>query len=127
MFMDAHQKLLIELIREERQSVGAGSDLYTAKQMSARSGVNESTLSRFLNGKQDLKAGDYFALLKSFPEDVQERFWARFRRVNHDWRSQIMTASYDEVQEILKALTERWVVIESTRRSTDPPEAKVTV
>jgi transcriptional regulator with XRE-family HTH domain len=119
--MDAHQKLLIQLIKEERQAVGADSDFYTAKQISIRSGVNESTLSRFLNGKQDLKAGDYFAVIKSFSEDFQERFWMRLHRAiaKTDWRSQIMAANYDEIQEILEALTEKWAAIEMTRRSAE--------
>jgi hypothetical protein len=127
--MDAHQKLLIELIKEERQAAGADSDFYAAKQISARSGVNESTLSRFLNGKQDLKAGDYFAVIKSFSEDFQERFWIRLRRATAktDWRSQIMAASYDEVQEILEALTQKWAAIEMIRRSTDSSKTKITV
>lgn len=119
--MDAHQKLLIELIKEERQAVGADSDFLSAKQISIRSGVNESTLSRFLNGKQDLKAGDYFAVIKSFSEDFQERFWMRLHRATAktDWRSQIMAANYDEIQEILQALTEKWAAIEMTRRSAE--------
>ena len=125
--MDIHQKLLIELIKEERQALDAGSDFYTAKQMSVRSGVNESTLSRFLNGKQDLRAGDYFALLKSFPEDFQERFWTRFHRAKSDWRSQIMAASYDEIQEILEALTQKWAAIETGGRANDSGKVKATV
>lgn len=125
--MDAHQKLLIKLIKEERQASDAGTEFYSAKQMSVRSGVNESTLSRFLNGKQDLKAGDFFALLKSFPEEFQERFWIRFHRAKTDWRSQIMAASYDEVQEILEALTEKWATIGTTRRTPDSSHVEVTL
>lgn len=124
--MKEHQKLLVELIKEERQASNADPDFYTAKQMSARSGVNESSLSRFLNEKQDLKAGDFFALVKSFPEDVQERFWIRFHRIKTDWRSQIMAASYDEVQEILDALSEKWATVETTRRFTGSNKVKLT-
>jgi transcriptional regulator with XRE-family HTH domain len=124
--MDAHQKLLIKLIKEARDASEAGAEFYSARQMSARSGVNESTLSRFLNGKQDLKAGDYFALLKSFPDDFQERFWIRFHSAKKDWRSQIMAASYDDVQEILEALTEKWATIGTPRRTADPSKVKVT-
>jgi hypothetical protein len=124
--MDAHQKLLIKLIKEERDASDAGSEFYSARQMSVRSGVNESTLSRFLNGKQDLKAGDYFALLKSFPDDFQERFWIRFHRSKTDWRSQIMAASYDDVQEILEALTEKWAAIGPNGRPGEPGKVKVT-
>lgn len=126
--MDEHQKLLIELIQEQRQ-VTPDSDFYTARQISARSGVNESTLSRFLNGKQDLKAKDFFALMKAFPEGFQHRFWLKFHRAEAktDWRSQIMAASYDEVQEILEALTEKWAAIETIRRATDSSKTQVTV
>lgn len=126
--MDEHQKLLIELIQEQRQ-VTPDSDIYTARQMSARSGVNESTLSRFLNGRQDLKAKDFFALIKSFPEGFQQRFWIRFHRAEAktDWRSQIMAANYDEVQEILEALTEKWATIETIPRATDSGKAQLTV
>lgn len=127
--MDVHQKLLIELIKEERGAAGADSDFYMTKQISVRSGVNESTLSRFLNGKQDLKAGDYFAVIKSFSKDFQERFWIKLHRATAktDWRSQIMAASYDEVQEILEALTDKWAAIKMIRKSADSSKTKVAV
>lgn len=48
---------------------------YSAKQVSIWSGVHESRLSRFRNGKLDLEAGEFFHLLKSMPQEAQNYFW----------------------------------------------------
>jgi predicted transcriptional regulator len=50
---------------------------YSAKQVSAWSGVHESRLSRFRKGKLDLEAGEFFSLLESMPEEAQDYFWAQ--------------------------------------------------
>jgi hypothetical protein len=118
--MDVHQTLLIDLIKEERIAARADADFYAAKQISVRSGVNESTLSRFLNGKQDLKAGDFFAVINSFSEEFQERFWARFHRsTKGDWRSLILSADSHDIEEILRLLAEWWQQKQNTSKSTD--------
>ena len=57
-----HQQILIKAIRESG---------LTAKEISEATGVNESSLSRFINGKQDLRAGDYFAVLNFLPEEAK--------------------------------------------------------
>ncbi len=54
-----HQQILIRAIRESG---------LTAREIAEGTSVNESSLSRFMNGKQDLKAGDYFAVLNFLPE-----------------------------------------------------------
>lgn len=51
---------------------------YTNKQIADWSGVDPSKISRFLTGKRDLKAGDFFCLLESMPEAFQEQFWCRY-------------------------------------------------
>lgn len=48
---------------------------YSAKQVSIWSGVHESRLSRFRNGKLDLEAGEFFHLLESMPQEAQDYFW----------------------------------------------------
>jgi hypothetical protein len=55
---------------------------YTNKQISAWCGFDESKLSRFLSGKRDLSASEFFHLLQCMPQDFQERFWSRFNPVS---------------------------------------------
>lgn len=97
--MSRHQEILVDLFKVSG---------YTAKQISGWSGVHESTLSRFINGKSDMKAGDFFDLLTCLPEEFQEQFWIRFRHVDSDWRSLVAAASVKDVEEILQALAERY-------------------
>jgi len=97
--MSRHQNIFIELFKTSG---------YTAKQVSGWSGIHESTLSRFINGKTDIKAGDFFDLLGCFPEEFQERFWIRFRQVKGDWCSQIAAASTRDIETILNALADRY-------------------
>ncbi len=111
--MSRHQEVFRELF---------SASGYTAKQVSRWSGVHESTLSRFLNGKSDLKAGDFFDLLACFPEEFQERFWIRFRHVKDDWRSLIMAASPKDFEEICRLMGDWWAV---HRQSNDSAQTKV--
>lgn len=56
--MDRHQETLIAAIRESG---------LTAKEIATKAGVHASTLSKFLDGKTDLKAGNYFKILSVLP------------------------------------------------------------
>jgi len=56
--MDRHQEILIRAIKDSR---------LTAREIAAMGGIHESTLSKFLDGKSDLKAGNYFKILSVLP------------------------------------------------------------
>lgn len=95
---------------------------YSAKEISARTGINESRLSRFRTGKLDLEAGEFFDLLACFPVEFQELFWAKFHCADNSWRSLVMSAAPQDIEEILILLAERWSILEKTqknRESTD--------
>ena len=89
--MSRHQEIFVELFKESK---------YSAKQISAWSGVHESTLSRFINNKTDMKAGDFFKLLASLPKDFQKQFWDRFHDSKDDWQSLLLSASSKDLKEI---------------------------
>ncbi len=48
---------------------------YTNKQIAEFSGFEASKISRFLTGKRDLNAGEFFYLLERMPEKFQQKFW----------------------------------------------------
>lgn len=50
---------------------------YTNKQIADWTGFDPSKVSRFLTGKRDLTAGEFFYLLESMPEEFQQEFWTR--------------------------------------------------
>lgn len=81
---------------------------YSAKQVSAWTGIHESRLSRFRTGKLDLEAGEFFALLSKKPSYFQDSFWFKIREGEASWRTRVLSASHSEVEEILKSLAERW-------------------
>jgi transcriptional regulator with XRE-family HTH domain len=60
--MANHQQILIDAVN---RAIFGGM---TARQIATASRVDNSVLSRFLNGKQDIKAGDYFSILDALPE-----------------------------------------------------------
>lgn len=51
---------------------------YTNKQISDWTSIPPSKLSRFLNNKIDLKAGEFFYLLECLPKEFQQEFWKRY-------------------------------------------------
>jgi hypothetical protein len=42
------------------------------------------------------------------PKDFQDNFWLKIRNEEPSWRIKVLSASYSDVEEILKGLTERW-------------------
>jgi len=91
-----HQQILIRAIEQSG---------LTARDISNATGVSESILSRFINGKQDMKAGDYFTVLNFLPESAKD--FAK-SRLNIDGSTNlknfIMKASNAEKAEVLFAI-----------------------
>lgn len=91
-----HQQILIKAIRESG---------LTAREISEATGVNESSLSRFINGKQDLRAGDYFAVLNFLPESAKNPAKSRLSMDSPvSLKMLIMQATDTEKAEVLFAL-----------------------
>jgi predicted transcriptional regulator len=61
--MDRHQEILITAVRESG---------LTAREIANKAGVHESTLSKFLDGQTDLKAGNYFKILSVLPDSQRQ-------------------------------------------------------
>ncbi|BAZ69410.1 hypothetical protein ACE1AT_28495 [Pelatocladus sp. BLCC-F211] len=81
---------------------------YSAKQVSAWTGIHESRLSRFRTGKLDLEAGEFFSLLACMPKEFQDSFWLKIREGETSWRIRVLSASHHEIEEILRGLADRW-------------------
>ncbi|MBR8832539.1 MAG: helix-turn-helix transcriptional regulator [Stigonema ocellatum SAG 48.90 = DSM 106950] len=106
--MEMHQEVLITAIKNSGM---------TAREIAAAAGVHESTLSKFLDGKNDLKAGNYFKILSVLPE--AQRLKARLSlgivvdNFPDEKRLQALTqmielASDDEMEAALFAIGRKW-------------------
>lgn len=84
---------------------------YSAKQVSAWTGVHQSRLSRFRTGKLDLEAGEFFSLLGCMPKEFQDNFWLKIRTEETSWRTRVLSASDNEIEEILRGLADRWASV----------------
>jgi hypothetical protein len=84
---------------------------YSAKQVSDWTGIHQSRLSRFRTGKLDLEAGEFFSLLTCMPKDFQDTFWLKIRTEEMDWRVKILSASDNDIEEILRGLADRWASV----------------
>lgn len=106
-----HQQILIRAIKESG---------LTARDIANGTGVSESSLSRFINGKQDMKAGDYFTVLNFLPESAKD--FAK-SRLNIDGsvslKNLIMKASNAEKAEVLFAIAH---LLQEERGNTDSVE-----
>ncbi len=56
---------------------------YTNKQIAEWTGFDSSKISRFLNGKRDLEAGEFLYLLKCMPERFQQEYWRVFNPIRN--------------------------------------------
>ncbi len=94
---------------------------YPGTEMASWSGLSNSQISRFLNGKTDLPSSKFFHLLASMPPKFQRQYWAELLglRNDRDWRSLVAVASVKDVEEILQAVAERYRSenAEETRKS----------
>jgi predicted transcriptional regulator len=109
--MDRHQEILIAAIRESG---------LTAKEIAAKAGVHASTLSKFLDGKTDLKAGNYFKILSVLPAPQRQATLERLSIIvidvlscedNKGVRSlvdMIEVATDDEMEAAMIAIGRKW-------------------
>jgi predicted transcriptional regulator len=117
--MDKHQEILITAIRESG---------LTAREISVRAGVHESTISKFLDGKNDLKAGNYFKILHVLPESCRIPALGRIGVVELTPVQLIESATPKEKAEILQAIAQ-WVMQPGTIpvKNTDTNNLQVAV
>ncbi|MBD2607045.1 helix-turn-helix transcriptional regulator [Scytonema hofmannii FACHB-248] len=117
--MDKHQEILITAINDSG---------LTAREISVRAGVHESTISKFLDGKNDLKAGNYFKILHALPESCRIPALARIGVVELTPIQLIESATPKEKAEILQAIA-AWVLQPGamSRKNTDNSDLQVAV
>ncbi|MBD2303045.1 hypothetical protein [Nostoc sp. FACHB-190] len=120
--MTNHQQILIDAVN---QAIEEGM---TAKQIAVSAGVDNSVLSRFLNRKQDIKAGDYFSILNVLPESIKSSALARLGMGEISAAQLIQSASPKEKAEILHAIAQ-WVLQPGAIpvKNTDPSDLQVAV
>jgi transcriptional regulator with XRE-family HTH domain len=93
---------------------------YSLSELSDLSGLGVSQLSRFLNGKTDLPVSKFFHLIKSMPSQFQKDYWCELkvqdvRSIN--WRALISNASLEDIEEILRALSNRYTELKNNKQS----------
>lgn len=101
--MTNHQQILIDAVSK---AIEGGM---TAKQIASSAGVDSSILSRFINGKQDIKAGDYFSILSALPEDLRSTALFRLGMGEITTAQLIQSFSPKEKAEVLEAIA-AWVL-----------------
>ena len=101
--MTNHQQILIDVINK------AIEEGMTARQIATNAGVDNSVLSRFINGKQDIQAGDYFSILNILPENCRVIALTRLGMGEISAIQLIQSASPKEKAEILQAFAQ-WVL-----------------
>lgn len=100
--MAKHQEILIDAVN---RAVFGGM---TAKQIATAAGVDGSVLSRFMNGKQDIKAGDYFSILNVLPESVRASALARLGASKISIVQLIEVANEEEIDAVLLTIGRKW-------------------
>lgn len=128
--MDKHQEILIAAIRESR---------LTATEIAAKAGVHASTLSKFLDGKTDLKAGNYFKILSVLPVAQRQATLERLSIVvinalscedNKGLRSlvdMIEVANDDEMEAAMIAIGRKWKRSRLSHRHSEDIDSAIAV
>ncbi|MGK7937034.1 MAG: hypothetical protein AB4206_14775 [Xenococcaceae cyanobacterium] len=86
---------------------------YSLKELSDLSGLGVSQLSRFLNEKTDLPVSKFFHLVNSMPLQFQKDYWSELnvqeiQSKKKNWRVLISNASSRDIEEILRAVSDRY-------------------
>jgi predicted transcriptional regulator len=100
--MANHQQILIDTINE---AIFGGM---TARQIAAAAGVDGSVMSRFLNGKQDIKAGDYFSILDALPESQRLSALTQLGASKISVVQLIESADEEEIDAVLLTIGRKW-------------------
>ncbi|MCM0594561.1 MAG: helix-turn-helix transcriptional regulator [Gloeotrichia echinulata DEX184] len=100
--MPSHQQILIDAVNK---AIFGGM---TARQIAAAAGVDGSVMSRFLNGKQDIKAGDYFSILDALPESNRLFALNLLGATKISVVELIENANDEEIDAVLLTIGRRW-------------------
>lgn len=100
--MANHQQILIDAINK---AINVGM---TARQIAATAGVDGSVMSRFLNGKQDIKAGDYFSILDALPESQRLSALTQLGASKISVVQLIESADEQEIDAVLLTIGRKW-------------------
>ena len=100
--MANHQQILIDAVN---RAIFGGM---TARQIATASGIDNSVLSRFLNGKQDIKAGDYFSILDALPESQRLSALTQLGASKISVVQLIESADEEEIDAVLLTIGRKW-------------------
>ncbi|MCL6753653.1 helix-turn-helix domain-containing protein [Nostoc sp. CCCryo 231-06] len=100
--MANHQQILIDAVNK---AIVGGMN---ARQIATASGVDNSVLSRFLNGKQDIKAGDYFSILDALPESQRLSALTQLGASKVSVVQLIESAGEEEIDAVLLTIGRKW-------------------
>jgi transcriptional regulator with XRE-family HTH domain len=106
--MKQHQKILLAILEKSGLS---------QRSLAEMSGVSATTIHRFTKG-QDLKTGDFFAILNCLSEVDQREFWSKFRGDEiKDMRKLAFSLNSEEAAELMRALADRWQLVEMSKQT----------
>ena len=110
--MNQHQEILLAILEKSKLS---------QRRLAEMSGVSATTIHRFQKG-QDLKSGDFFALLNCLSEGYQREFWSKFRGDEiKDMRKLAFSLNTQEAAELMRALADRWQLVERSAELENTP------
>lgn len=127
--MDRHQEILITAIKESG---------LTAREIATKAGVHESTLSKFLDGKSDLKAGNYFKILSVLPDPQRQAVQKSLGMTVDTLSSEdtkgkrllvqlIEIATDDEMEDAMVAIGRKWKKLRLSRIHTEDIDNAIAV
>ncbi|PAX59447.1 transcriptional regulator [Brunnivagina elsteri CCALA 953] len=105
-----HQQLFDEMFKEFNLS---------SKEIAEKANISEGMFSRFRQGKSDFSAANLIEILLLVPSEAQIWYISQLfgKNPGNNWRSLLISASPEEIGEILRILAD--VYVSSNRETTD--------